>query len=607
MPVRGYLNFDLSVETVESGALKVVVTASPAGEARRDLEWPFSEQETEILLLRVGQTRRSVRRIDSPARAAAREFGVKLFDAVFAGDIGTAFERSVDEAERQGLGLRIRLRTDQAPHLADVPWEFLYSTPMHRFLVVSTATPLVRYMEQRRLIAPLRVEEALRILIMVSNPTDVSPLDVEEEWTRVNSSLKDLTDRRLIDVVRLGKATMSELQRELRRHRYHVFHFIGHGALDAATDQGVLMLEDQLGRGQRVSGEHLGAILHDHDSLRLVVLNSCEGARSSQQDPFAGTAQGLVRQGIPAVIGMQFEITDAAAITFSHDFYSAVADGYPVDAALAEARKAIFASGNDVEWGTPVLHMRAPDGRIFEVARSDEVIPAPDTREVTTSARREAPGERARRLNEEAVELDKAGEKDAALEQLEASLAIYRELADHAPSEYRAELAAVLANRATMLIEQGRIEDALVAIDETIDANSGLDGLESRLDLGELLANKAAALSRLDRHADARRVLDEAIVAQRTLMPDAPEFAIPLLTHSFFNRTTLLDLQGLDSQALLSAKEALTELLPYYRARPEMMNEAFFRLLKIYVHASRREGEAMGADLASAARAAGLI
>jgi hypothetical protein len=38
-----------------------------------------------------------------------------------------------------------------------------------------------------------------------------------------------------------------------------------------------------------------------------------------------------------------------------------------VDAALTEARRAVFAADNDVEWGTPVLYMRAPDGRIFDV------------------------------------------------------------------------------------------------------------------------------------------------------------------------------------------------------------------------------------------------
>jgi tetratricopeptide (TPR) repeat protein len=70
---------------------------------------------------------------------------------------------------------------------------------------------------------------------------------------------------------------------------------------------------------------------------------------------------------------MQFEIADDVAGTFAHEFYGAVADGYPIDAALTEARKAIFAGGKDVEWGTPVLYLRAPDGRIFDVAR----LPAP--------------------------------------------------------------------------------------------------------------------------------------------------------------------------------------------------------------------------------------
>jgi hypothetical protein len=71
-------------------------------------------------------------------------------------------------------------------------------------------------------------------------------------------------------------------------------------------------------------------------------------------------------------MAMQFEISDQAAISLAHEFYGAVADGYPVDAALAEARKAVFAAGNVVEWGTPVLYLRAPDGRIFDVATSPD-------------------------------------------------------------------------------------------------------------------------------------------------------------------------------------------------------------------------------------------
>lgn len=94
-------------------------------------------------------------------------------------------------------------------------------------------------------------------------------------------------------------------------------------------------------------------------------------------------AQQLVRQGIPAVIAMQNEITDDAAIQLAHEFYDALIAGYPVDGALAEARKALFAAGNDIEWGTPVLYLRATDGRLFDLtahtASAGRARPAPET------------------------------------------------------------------------------------------------------------------------------------------------------------------------------------------------------------------------------------
>src|SRR5439155_10455854 len=110
--------------------------------------------------------------------------------------------------------------------------------------------------------------------------------------------------------------------------------------------------------------------------LRLVILNACEGARGGTNDIFSGTAAILVRRGIPAVIAMQYEITDRAAVEFCRSFYEAVADELPVDAAVAEARKAVDASrSNTFEWGTPVLYMRATDGVLFRMDRS--VAPAP--------------------------------------------------------------------------------------------------------------------------------------------------------------------------------------------------------------------------------------
>ena len=97
------------------------------------------------------------------------------------------------------------------------------------------------------------------------------------------------------------------------------------------------------------------------------MLNSCEGARTSHVDPFSGVASSLLRCGLPAVVGMQAEITDEAAITFSERLYTALAQGFPIDAALTQARKAIFAAGSDVEFGTPVLFLRGDSAQLFEV------------------------------------------------------------------------------------------------------------------------------------------------------------------------------------------------------------------------------------------------
>jgi hypothetical protein len=97
-----------------------------------------------------------------------------------------------------------------------------------------------------------------------------------------------------------------------------------------------------------------------------------------------------VRKGIPAVIAMQFEISDVAAITLANEFYAAVADGFPVDGALSEARKAIFTRVNAVEWATPVLYMRSPDGRIFEIEDQDERLATREMRRLIVESTPEA-------------------------------------------------------------------------------------------------------------------------------------------------------------------------------------------------------------------------
>ena len=378
-----YLDFDLSVERIGENIYRSRVLASPAGLAKAEFNLPFSALEIENFVLKVGRTRRMVRRIESPEMQIAKEFGSKLYKAVFNDDIQSALRSSLDQARAQGVGLRIRLRMNDAPELVDIPWEYLYNPTLNRFLALSVNTPVVRYLELPESIQPLAVKLPLRVLVMIANPKNYPALDVESEWRNLKQAVSDLEERGLLSLERLEPATPVALQRSLRRQEYHIFHFIGHGGFDESAQDGMLLLEDENGLGRPLSGQALGTILHDEDSLRLVVLNACEGARSGKNDPFSGTAQSLVQQGLPAVIAMQFEVSDAAAITFAHEFYAALADSLPVDAALGEARKVIFSSGNEIEWGTPVLYLRATDGLIFKFDRSVAAVETTSASEVT--------------------------------------------------------------------------------------------------------------------------------------------------------------------------------------------------------------------------------
>ncbi|MCB9151209.1 MAG: CHAT domain-containing protein [Caldilineaceae bacterium] len=365
MSITNYVNFDLMVEKT-GDEYRARVLNSPAGEATITFQAPFSALELENFTLRLGQSQRRVRRIDSPEMQNAKLFGQRLFETIFAGEIGACLRSSITQASLQNAGLRLRLRLSDARDLMDIPWEYLYDGDVNRFLSLSIDTPLVRYLDQPGHITPLLVKPPLKVLAVISSPTDYLQLNVEEEWGKLREAVSELERVGLLQLARLDVATLEQLQRQLRRDQYHVFHFIGHGGFDEVADDGVLLMEDEQGRGRAVSGQTLGMLMHDEKSLRLALLNACEGGRTSATDPFSGVGQSLLRQGIPAVIAMQREVTDDTAITMAHSFYAALADGYPVDAALTEARKSIFVK-NDLEWGTPVLYMRSPDGQIFDV------------------------------------------------------------------------------------------------------------------------------------------------------------------------------------------------------------------------------------------------
>jgi chorismate mutase len=401
-----YLDFELEIREGGSGGYAVAVH-SPAGEAQEEMSFPFDERQLrdklkdlEIALLRSGGTRRSL----STEEQTVQEFGRSLFEATLVGKVGTAYYRSMDQAQQEGKGLRLKLHV-KPPNLTVLPWEFLYDPDRDEYLCFSRDTPIVRYTDLRRPIGRLSVEPPLRILGMVASPRDLAPLDVEHEKGLMNEAIEDLQADGLVKLTWLEGETWRDLQRAMRRDGpWNIFHFVGHGDFDLNAQEGLMAFtEKSTGRRHLLRSRDLARLLDGHPSLRLVFLNSCEGARGSEGDPFSGTASTLVRRGIPAVVAMQYQITDKAAIEFCSAFYESLADGLPVDAAVTEARVAV-SMDSVLEWGTPVLFMRSRDGRLFDI--STEKRPSEQPRGATDQEELHEHQERTTREQERKEQLD---------------------------------------------------------------------------------------------------------------------------------------------------------------------------------------------------------
>ena len=496
------LDFDVAIEPFGNGYRARV--ASPVGEAYADFTLPFTDNDLSILVLRVvgsiGRVRRKARRIESQERRLLEDFGNRLFQAVFSEPVRDCLRRSRLVADDRNAGLRVRLRLHGS--LANIPWEYLHDDE-YGFFGLSPETALVRYLEMPVPVKPFLISPPLRILAIISAPTDAAELQGEKEWDKLTNALADLIHSGLVEVDRLEAGTLAALQRPLRLRDYHVLHFVGHGVYYEDAQDGALALEGTDGMTRLVTGRDLGLMIRGHRSLRLVVLNACEGARSAQDDPFSGVAQALVRQGIPAVIAMQFEISDHAALVFSQSFYQAIADSLPVDMATLEARRAMFAEGNEVEWATPVLYLRSPDGRVFTMAQ-----PSPAEREAREIAEREA-REKAEREAREIAERE-AREKTEAREKAERRA---REKAERRAREKAGREAREKAEREAREAAEREAAEREAAVREALEAaeREAREATEREAAVREALeAAEREALEATEREAAVREALEAA-------------------------------------------------------------------------------------------------
>jgi hypothetical protein len=122
---------------------------------------------------------------------------------------------------------------------------------------------------------------------------------------------------------------------------------------------------------------------------RLIVLNSCYGGSQAPLRTLNGIPPFLRRVGVPAVVAMQYEIADDVAIKFAETFYGELLAGRAqgqVDAALAEARRALFQNAGETvhSFATPVLYRHEDFPVLFDVPVQPGAIVRPAAPAVIT-------------------------------------------------------------------------------------------------------------------------------------------------------------------------------------------------------------------------------
>jgi len=341
--IRTYREFDLRLARTRDDKLEVEIISPHSGDAVGTSPLPAY----------------TTANIESGQDTSLQQIGEDIGQALFPEEVRRRFETSLHDTTKAGEGLRVRLRF-HGQGLANIPWEA--ARIGEEYLALRPATPIVRYVPAPEPPNRLSISGPVHVLGIISSPTDQDSLAVDEEKARLEKALEPLIKSGRLRLAWLEKATTPALQEALRRS-VHVVHYIGHGDYDAEQQEGELLFEDESSTTSSVKASWLAALLRD-SGVRLAFLNACKTAHVAD-----GVAEVLVRREVPAAVGMQVSVRDNVAIAFSANFYAALADGWPVDAAVVEGRKAIVnALGNDPnqpDWVHPVLYMRAPDGVLF--------------------------------------------------------------------------------------------------------------------------------------------------------------------------------------------------------------------------------------------------
>lgn len=332
-----YLTFDLKISEDK------ILSLSDDGEVSDDLK--FNEKILKKYLML----------IENDDIESAKEYGTFLWDILFPAKINSHFERCMGIVQANDLfkGIRVRLSIENKI-LIKVPWELARYPQSGDYLAVSSNIILSRYIHRTGRLGLARDFKPFTNLgILIAEPDDLNKINAEDEL----KELKEIKNNPM-NIIEIVPGTSENLRKTIEKNSIDILHYIGHG--DFSEDKGYLLLETSSKGYDMYSSDRAANISNlTENKIKIIVLNSCKGAMSTSHTHFSGVAIRLIQKNVPAVIAMQYNITNQSAIIFSTVFYQAIIDGFPIEYSMQKARQAIFNDIGDTkkDFFTPCLFL----------------------------------------------------------------------------------------------------------------------------------------------------------------------------------------------------------------------------------------------------------
>lgn len=291
-----------------------------------------------------------------------KSIGQSLYRCLMAGEVTNLAAEALQEGVRLGQPAQFELRLDaDQVSLAQYPWEML-ANELDQFLVRDGLVDMTRYLNYPQPPPPFEVKLDEMLLLQIVAQAAKSPLELPVTKSET-----------------LHPATFDQLLRKLLIERLALWgvQFTGDGALLpqcpkceainpltasvcrqcksalAEAKQVSVLAFAHNGEVDWVSTKEFGAVLFNAKA-QLALLLASETAWVKNQLVFNGLTPSLLLSGVPAVVGMQYPVSNEFAASFAHIFYTTLFEQNDLLAALRTARS-VHMRG---PWYNPVLYLR---------------------------------------------------------------------------------------------------------------------------------------------------------------------------------------------------------------------------------------------------------